>query len=115
MPRINGKNRVYDAQFKEDALMLLARRDGRPRAVAEALGVPINTLQYWYKLDMAKRKKPARSPAIPPSNEIDAASPEEAIALLKAEIVKLRKRNAELEEDRAILKKTAAFFVKESE
>jgi transposase len=109
------KKRVYDEEFRKDALALLKRGDRGVRAVAADLGLPINTLQHWYKLDMAKRKTPARSPAVPPRRASDAESPEEEIARLKEENAKLRKKNAELETDRAILKKAAAFFAKESE
>jgi transposase len=111
MPR---KKRVYDEAFRKDALSLVKR--GRSvRKVAEDLGVPLGTVLYWYKMEMAKRKNSARSPAIPPNTASDAESPEEEIARLKEENAKLRKKNAELEMDRAILKKAAAFFAKESE
>jgi transposase len=42
-------------------------------------------------------------------------SPEARLAELEAEVKALRRRNEQLEMDREILKKAAAFFAKESE
>jgi transposase len=119
--RIPKTYRRYDKAFREGALALLKRSDRTMRAVAEGLGVPVATLQYWYKsAEMAKRKKlPTQrrngSPGAMAVFQPDPISEEERIAQLEAEVAALRKENEELKEDRAILKKAAAFFAKESE
>jgi transposase len=110
--------RLYDEAFREDALRLLERGDRNAAQVARDLGIPPVTLRYWYRYntEMSKKtKKPARSPAKASTVKSDGESPEEKIARLERENEALRKKNAELEMDRAILKKAAAFFAKESE
>jgi transposase-like protein len=99
------KKRVYDEQFRKDALGLV-KRGRSARTVSEDLGVPLSTVLYW--CTMAKKKGRVRAPATAPSSASDVESPEEEIARLKEENAKLRKKNAELEMDRAILKKAAA-------
>lgn len=107
-------NRIYDETFKQDALSLLRRSDRTAKDVAESLGMPPATLRYWYKADMVKKGR--RSP-VTTASERDRGdeTPEEKIARLEREVAALRKKNEQLETDRAILKKAAAFFAKESE
>jgi transposase len=113
---MRGKKRQYDQEFQDDAVKLLGRGDRSATALARDLGLPVNTLLYWYKQAMAKKRtKPARPPAAKQQDANDAESPEEKIARLEGENAALRKKNAQLEVDRAILKKAAAFFAKESE
>jgi transposase len=103
--------RQYGPTFREDALALL-RRSGRTLAeVARDLGIPKPTLHNWYKADMAKKgKKERRAEPVDPSE-----STIEKLARLERENATLRKKVDELEMDRAILKKAAAFFAKENE
>jgi transposase len=83
--------------------------------IAEDLGIPQSTLRYWYDAEMAKRgKKPKHLPKLPVGDPA-AELPEEKVARLEKEVAALRKENDELKLDRAILKKAAAFFAKESE
>jgi transposase-like protein len=86
------------------------------KAVARDLGVPFMTLYGWYKRAMAKKGKRSsvRDTALPVSNP-GAEAPEEKIVRLEREVTELRKENESLKLDRAILKKAAAFFAKESE
>jgi len=108
-------HRTYDEIFKEDALALLRRSDRSTKAVAESLNIPIATLRYWYKADMTKKgRKPKVTTKAPDRDRTD-ETPEEKIARLEKENASLRKKNEQLETDRAILKKAAAFFAKESE
>ena len=111
--------RRYDDSFKQGALELLARSDRTLNAVATDLGIQQATLRDWYnkaqmakkgKLPSAKRKASAASMAVS-----DPQTDKERIAQLERELEVLRKKNEELEMDRAILKKAAAFFAKESE
>jgi len=108
--------RVYDKSFKEDALKVLERADRTIWQVASDLGISPSTLRHWYKKEVAKKKKGTSRPS---TNEKPAPAQGETLheenARLKRELAAALKRNAELEEDRAILKKAAAFFAKESE
>ncbi len=105
----------YEPSFREGALALLERTDRTITAVAHDLGVPPATLVYWYKSAMAKKRKPiGRS-----LNQAGASPGTETVAQANARLEKenaaLRKKVDELEMDRAILKKAATFFAKESE
>ncbi len=116
----------YSDQFKTDALTILDRSDLTLSQVARNLGVPHWTLRSWYNTaEMAKqqkKRKPKGSASkgaskIPryvsaqPAEENDA----ERIARLEAELKESRREVEALKLDREILKKAAAFFVKESE
>jgi transposase len=104
----------YSQDFIDDALRLIERCDEPVSAVAARLGMNQATLRGWYRGEMAARKtKAARprgaAPASPPE------SAEGQNLELKREIEQLRKKVAQLEMDREILNKAAAFFAKESE
>ena len=113
----------YDDAFREQAVNLLDRTDRSLGEVASSLGVPYATLHYWYRQRMAKkRKKPGAASSSPTMNAASspttvAAVPEtlqQKLARLERENAALRKENEDLKLDRDILKKAAAFFVKES-
>ena len=107
--------RSYDKQFIADAVDLL-HRSGRPaKQVASDLGVPENTLRYWYYTHVGKPKWKRRGSQSPAVRSGEKETPEQTIARLERENAELRKRVDGLETDRAILKKAAAFFAKESE
>lgn len=87
------RSRRYDAEFKADALRLVA--EGRSVAsVAEALGIDKSLLYTW------------RRQAEPDSEE-------EQAELKESE--RLRKRVLELEQERDILKKALAIFSRKTE
>ena len=103
----------YTEEFKIDALRLVRRGDRSIAQVARDLGVSHWTLRGWLKSEnMAKRRKKASPPAIVANPT--ALSPQERLERLERENEKLRKENDSLRTDRAILKKAAAFFAKES-
>lgn len=108
-------SRVYPEEFKQDAVRLLERSGRSYTQVSADLGVSYWTLRNWYKeLRMGKRSKKAstgKAAAAPVSGE----TLEEKVKRLERENALLRKENESLQTDRAILKKAAAFFVKESE
>jgi transposase len=83
----------YTAQFKEQALEF-ADRDGIPK-VAQDLGVAEATLYAW----RAKRRQTGQ--------------PFEDQKLQQAELARLKRDNARLEEEVAFLKKAAAYFAKQ--
>ena len=82
----------YTSQFKEQALER-ADRDGVPK-VAQDLGLAEGTLYAW----RAKRRQTGQ--------------PFEDQKLQQAELARLKRDNARLEEEVAFLKKAAAYFAK---
>lgn len=110
------RQRKWDPTFREETLALLARGDRSLNRLSLDLGVPQSTLDHWYRTEMAKkpRKKPLHRPA-PSTALLAKETTEDKLARLERENAALRAENEELKEDRAILKKAAAFFAKESE
>jgi transposase len=82
----------YTAQFKEQALER-ADRDGIP-TVSQDLGLAEATLYAW----RAKRRQTGQ--------------PFEEQKLRQAELARLKRENARLEDEVAFLKKAAAYFAK---
>lgn len=110
----------YTDNFKADAIALLERTDRTLPQVAEALGVAAVTLRDWYKKSQMGTKKKTRigRGLAAKSAKVAAEAPaslEEENEQLRRELKQAEKRIADLEMDRAILKKAAAFFAKESE
>lgn len=102
----------YDPLFVTNALELLRSSKRSLSEVARDLGVPLSTLHYWYRASVPKKKKRAGEvPAVVKRDESSA----QRIARLERENAALRHQVVSLETDRAILKKAAAFFAKESE
>ena len=90
----------YPEQFRRDAVELL-RSWGRPlRQIARELGVNHETMRSW--VDAAKR---AEQQATNAESPLDTAE--------RKELDRLRQRVAELELEKDILRKAAAYFAKE--
>ena len=114
--RVSRVLRSYDPSFIEDAVSLIERTDRPIKEVASSLGVPFMTLHGWYKRAMAKKgKRGSLQVKALPISDPSAEAPQEKIVRLEREVAELRKENDSLKLDRAILKKAAAFFAKESE
>ena len=118
--RVARPRKRYDPSFQRDALALLDRTDRSIRTVARDLGIPQSTLYAWYGSAVAKKKGklPASKASASSARMATASDPpsdKERIAQLERELAVLRKKNEQLEMDRAILEKAAAFFAKESE
>ena len=105
--------RYYGPTFRQEAVALIGPTRSMAQ-VARDLGVPISNLSRWYKAQMGKRMQPKPGENAAPTASAS-ETPEQKIVRLERENAALRKKNAELETDRAILKKAAAFFAKESE
>lgn len=90
--------RKFDREFKEDAIRLIVD-GGRPvRDVARDLGIHENMLHRWKQeyLQDKEHSFPGKGHMKPHEEEL----------------FKLKRRIADLEEDRAILKKALAIFSK---
>ena len=95
------QRRQFSPEFKADAVALV-RSSGRPIAtVARELGIGESNLSNWLKKD-----REDRATADPGRFEAESAESKENAAL--------RRRVAELEVEREILKRATAFWVKES-
>jgi len=102
----------YTPEFRSDAVRLIERTGRSLRRVASDLGISPAALVRWRREEMAKRRaKQEPGPAVPPASE----TLEEENARLKRELAKSQRKIDQLEMDREILKKAAAFFAKESE
>ncbi|HTJ44832.1 MAG TPA: transposase, partial [Kofleriaceae bacterium] len=100
--------------FREQAVALLERTELPIVEVARSLGIPSDTLGAWYRQEMTRRRnKPkvvaASAGAMPPETV------QQKLARLERENAALKKKIEDLQLDRDILKKAAAFFAKESE
>jgi len=96
-----GTRRRFSAEFKRDAVELV-RTTGKPIAeIARDLGVGESSLGYWVTRDRKLR-----------GEHVDQAPMTDDE---REELKRLRKRVAELEMEREILKRATAFWVKESE
>ena len=89
---------VYPPEFRAEAVRLVRDGGRQISVVAKDLGVSTESLRNWVKqtdLDAGRRK--------------DGLTTEE-----RQELVRLRRENRNLREDREILKKAAAFFAQET-
>lgn len=89
----------YSSQFKQDAVKLAVESDQSVAQTARELGVNANTLYTWIT-----KYRQAEPSATKGSGEFH---PHE-------ELKRLRRENAQLKEERDILKKAAAYFAKNS-
>ncbi len=89
----NYSNR-YSDEFKKDAIKLVKKDNRSVLSVAKDLGINPQTLRNWLN-EQKHREKPESA----------------RISELEAELKAEKRRNAELEEAVAILKKATALFV----
>lgn len=100
---VNHERRIYPEAFKMEALELLKRGDKHISALERELGISRGLLSKWrdrYKVN-EKAGKPGK---IEPS-DLEAA---------KAEIHRLQRELANVEEEREILKKVLSIFSRPS-
>lgn len=93
------KRNRYTKEFKEGAVRLVLDQGRSATDVARSLGTKPNNVQKWVQQARVDRGQ----------GRADQLTTEE-----KAELTALRKRVKELETEKAILKKAAALFAKES-
>ena len=97
MPEIRRK---YDADFKAGAVRIVQETRKPIAQVARDLGVNEGTLANWVNLARVAEER---------------ASGGRLAESERAELVRLRRENARLKEDREILSKAAAWFAQETE
>jgi len=94
----------YDKQFRQQAIKLVTEQERDPTTVARDLGMPHTTLFQWlHKIGWSK--PPATRRAVPLCDDP---------AVLKTRICQLEAQVQQLETDREILKKAAAFFANQN-
>lgn len=89
------EKREFTNEFKQEAVKLMERRESSIVQIAKDLGVSDSTLHNWRK---QFGKKPDGSQTTPDEHD---------------ELIRLRRENKILKEEREILKKAAAYFAKE--
>ena len=99
-------NRQYTEEFKGEAIRLADSIGGN--AAAERLGVPQSTVTNW-----VRTRKTGRQGSVPsaPESTVVARRP---VSELEAENARLRKELVNAKLDLEIVKKAAAYFVRES-
>ena len=98
---VKSSKRTYDKDFIVDAINLALKSDSI-LATANNLGIPVSTLHTWINKQKANGKINSK------------CNGKSLSADMEKELIKLRKDNARLQEERDILKKAATFFAKES-
>lgn len=89
------QRRKYTSEFKEQAVRMAQRGDAPIAQVARDLGINENMLYKWIR---QFGNKPEGTQITPSEHE---------------ELIRLRRENRILKEERDILKKAAAYFAKE--
>jgi len=90
--------KAYSLEFREEALRRVQEGSTPIRALAQELGVHVETLRNW--------RRDARTAGY--------AAPDTRPATLAEENRALRRENARLKEEREILKKATAFFARDA-
>ena len=88
----------YPEEFRREAVALIRSGQRTLAEASESLGVSQQTLRNWLKQEA-----------------VDAGQAEGVTSEEREELRRLRRENRILREEREILKKAAAFFVKENE
>jgi len=89
----------YPAEFKQEAVRLLRSKARTVKQLAVELGCSEQTLNNWLRQDQLDR-----------GERQDGLASEE-----RAELVRLRRENKVLQQEKEILKRAAAFFARETD
>ena len=92
----NGKRKVFDDDFRKEAVRILATSGRTIREVAADLGVAVSSLGEW------KRRIDEAELLAGPHDDV------------QKELARLRRENELLRAERDLLKKATAFFAKET-
>jgi transposase len=93
---VPGPTPHYPPEFKREAVQLYRTSDKSISRVAEELGVSTESLRRWVK-----------------QHEIDEGEREGLTTSEREELLRLRRENRTLKQEREFLKKAAVFFAKE--
>jgi transposase len=93
------KKRIYSAEFKDEAVLLVEEQGVSVSQTASELGIGLSTLQKWVRKH--RERKQANGGVFSEAEMV--------------ELKRLRKENHRLRMERDILKKATAFFAKESQ
>ena len=96
-------NQNYDQSFRQEAVRLALTGEKTIAQTAKDLGVKEGTLYNW--VSQAKKDK----------TEVIQGDKKLSSEQLIHELLRLKKENARLKEEREILKKAAVFFAKEEQ
>jgi len=96
------KQRHFTKEFEEEAVRLVETSGRTQRAIAEDLGVGLSTLRRW----IDRRREAVIDDSVPAGQK----APGEDMA---SELKRLRRENEILRQERDILKRATAFFVRE--
>ena len=102
--RASRPRRKFSDEYKAGVVQLILEGQRPVRQVARELGLSGTAVARWVKAEEARRGIAGPPPPPPAPLSMDE----------RAELERLRRRVRELETDKAILKKAAAFFAKES-
>lgn len=105
--KVKRRTRTYSSEFKQEAVKLAISSPTPVSTTAKELGIPAATLHTWIHGSKLKGEYVVAN-AEGTTNKINMTE-------LLAENKTLRKRLARLEQEKAILKKAAAYFAKEME
>jgi transposase len=98
---MGAQRKYFSPEFKAEAVRRAASGDATVLEVARELGVRSDRVREWIAQAQGARRGPGRK-AGPAARSLD------------EEVRELRRENAQLREERDILKKAAAFFARES-
>jgi transposase len=102
---MGAQRQYFSPDFKQEAVRRAASGDATVLEVARELGIRTDRLREWMaQARGASRRRPGAG---------EAAGPPAGLSL-DEEVRQLRRENAQLREERDILKKAAAFFARES-
>src|SRR5215210_3263435 len=94
---------AYTREFRQQAVEMITRDGLSLTEAARRLSISPKTLTNWVKRAKREDSPGAAAPA-----------PRPAVTDTEAELLRLRRENAELRMERDILKKSAAYFASES-
>ena len=97
---MNVKRQIYSAEFRQEALRLLGSSGKRVAEIEHELGITPGLLYKWQR----RHGEPVRS---------ENGSGTRSMRELEAEIRRLKRENAILQEEREILKKAVKLFSQE--
>ena len=95
-----AKRKTFSKEFKLEAVRLLEESDKSPNEIAAEMGIRRNMLYKWQEQFKKRGDNAFQGPGRKPLNEQD-------------EVARLRRKLAEVELERDILKKAAAYFARE--